>query len=65
VGLSFHWDVYGIEKMVGEKMASSSFGGAIGLRLQTLGNKTGKPWVPTRQVGLQATICRQMVLRLP
>jgi hypothetical protein len=28
VGLSFHWDVNGIEEMVGEKMVSSSFGGA-------------------------------------
>jgi len=58
VGLSFHWDVYVIEKMVGEKMISSSFGGATGLRLQTLGNRAGKPWVLARQVGLQATICR-------
>jgi len=54
-----------LKRWLGEKMASSSFGGAIGLRLQTLGNKAGQPWVPARQVGLQATICRQMVLRLP
>jgi len=27
VGLSFHWDAFGIEDMVGEKMITSSFGG--------------------------------------
>jgi len=26
--LSFHWDVNGIEEMVGEKMVNSSFGRA-------------------------------------
>jgi len=28
VGLSFHWDAFGIEEMVGEKMIRSDFGGA-------------------------------------
>jgi len=46
--------------MVGEKMVSFSFGGVAGPRLQTPSAGIGKPWVPTRQVGLQAIICRHM-----
>lgn len=32
MGLSFCWDAFSIEKMVEEKMVSSSFGRAIGPR---------------------------------
>jgi hypothetical protein len=35
VGLSFHWDAFGIEGMVEEKMVSVDFGGAAGFKLLT------------------------------
>lgn len=63
--LSFYGDVYSIEGMVGEKMTSFSFGGAVGPGLQTPSAGTGKPWVLARQVGLQAIIYRHMALGLP
>jgi len=50
--------------MVEEKMIGFNFGGAASPRLQTLGAGAGKPWVPTRHVGLQATICRHMAFWL-
>jgi hypothetical protein len=34
-GCLFYWDACGIEGMVGEKMVSSSFGGATAPELQT------------------------------
>jgi hypothetical protein len=37
VGLSFCWDAFGIERMVGEKMINSSFGEAGGPGMQTPG----------------------------
>jgi len=46
--------------MVGEKMIGFNFGGAASPGLQTFDAGAGKPWVPTRHVGLQATICRHM-----
>jgi len=38
--------------MVGEKIIGFNFGGAASPGLQTLDAGAGKPWVPTRHVGL-------------
>jgi hypothetical protein len=47
VRLSFCWDAFGIERMVGEKMVNSSFGGARGpgIRTPSVGTEVDMPWV--------------------
>jgi hypothetical protein len=39
--LSFHWDAFGIEGIVQEKMVSSNFGGATGPRMRIPGIGAG------------------------
>ena len=41
--MSFHWDVYGIEGMVEEKMVSFSFDEVASPGLQISGVEAGKP----------------------
>jgi len=43
VGLSFHWDAFGIKGIVHEKTASVNFGIAVGPRLQTPGTGAAMP----------------------
>jgi hypothetical protein len=43
VGLSFHCDAFGIKEMVGEKMISSTFGGAAVPEMRTPGAGASKP----------------------
>jgi hypothetical protein len=40
--LLFHWNTYGIEKMIREKLINSSFSEAAGPELQTPGAGAGK-----------------------
>jgi len=42
VGLFFHWDAFGIERMVGKKMICSSFGGAASPGMRTPDVGAGK-----------------------
>jgi hypothetical protein len=42
VGLFFHWDAFDIERMVGEKMICSSFGGVASPWMRTLDAGAGK-----------------------
>jgi hypothetical protein len=65
VRLSFCRDAFGIEKMVGEKMVSSSFGGAAGpecghlaLGLACPGHEPGsRPQVGTPGVWVALPVC--------
>ena len=43
MGLSFHWDAFYIEGMIGEKTVSFSFGGAVMPAMRTPGARAGKP----------------------
>ena len=43
MGLSFHWEAFGIEKMVGEKIVGFSFGGAACPRMRTTSVGASKP----------------------
>ena len=54
MGLSFHWDAFDIEGMVGEKIVSFNFGGAVVPALRTPGARA-----------LSQTRTRQLALGLP